>query len=183
MLPYMCALADYAAEVRNSEGYETDRTTDRHSAGNKEHYGNQLQCLMHIGELDLPVIMPGQRFCSNKSRGQSDSKKSKRKYDIHRCHSLKIEVRSAPEVILLEQVTVRGVRHYDRSEGSYECTEENAECNKVAGTYLQGYEKAHQSTQKRTYETSHSQGTPSGHSRSSRTKAGRTSQTQTVDIP
>ena len=51
------ALADDAAQIRDTEGDEAYRSADRDRTGDKEHYGQQKESLLKVGKFDISVKM------------------------------------------------------------------------------------------------------------------------------
>ena len=96
MLPDVRALAEDAAEIRHSQGYESYRATDRDRACDKEHYGQQEQGLMDVLELDLAVEMTRQGLCGPYRSCRSHSKKGKGEDDVSCSHAFKVEVGCSP---------------------------------------------------------------------------------------
>ena len=131
MLSDICALAEDPAEVRNSQRDETDRATDRYSAGHKEHDGKKQKCLVHIAELDFALHMACELSRCPDSGCQTDSKQYKREYYISCSDAFQIEVGGSPDVVLLEKVGIGRIGHYDGSKRTDKCSEEDSKGNEM----------------------------------------------------
>ena len=59
MFPYVLAFAEYAAQVRNAERYESYWSADGYGTGDKKHDGKKKKRLMDIAEFDFTFHVPG----------------------------------------------------------------------------------------------------------------------------
>ena len=182
MLTYVLAFAEYAAQVRNAERYESYRSADGYSAGDQEHDGKKKKRLMDIAEFDFTFHVPGKAPRSQQCGSKAYGKEAKGEDDIPRCHTLEIEVSRSPEIILLQEVSVGGIGHDDGAQGTDEGAEKDTEGDKVLRAYAQCDDKTDQGADKGTDETAHRQGAPSGHGGRSCTKTSGAAQPETIYI-
>ena len=148
MLSYVSAPADDTAQVGNSERDEADGSADGYGTGDKEHDGQQNKCLLEIGELDFSLHMPGKAPGSPQCGGKAHGEEAEGEDYVPGCHSFEIEVGSSPEIILLQEVSARGIGHYDGAKRAYEGSEKDTEGDEILRIYPQGDEKADERTDK-----------------------------------
>ena len=126
--------------------------------------------------------MPRQTAAVKQRRGKPGGKQAKRKYYVSGRDPFKPEVGRAPEVILLEQVSVRCIGYHDRAQRTDESTEQDSECDEALRINAKGYKKAHQSAYQSADKTAYGQRAPTRHGRGGRSKACGAAKAQRINV-
>lgn len=135
--------------------------------------GRQLRFFLEVG---------GEFRCRADGGGDSHCEQCEREDYVWGSYSFHAEIGRSPEVVLLEELSVRGVGDHDGAERADEGPEQDAEGDEVLGIDLKGYEIADEGANQRADEAADRKGTPSAHSGGRCAQACRASEAEAVDV-
>lgn len=136
MLFYIGILTQYSTQVRYSQGDESDGPAYTHRAGYQAHNRKQLKGFEIGRELRLFLEVGGEFRRRADGGDDSHCEQCEREDYVGGSDSFQAEIGRSPEVVLLEELSVRGVGDHDGAERADEGSEQDSEGDEVLGVDL-----------------------------------------------
>ena len=179
----VAGLHDHAGEIRDGKAHETHGSADADRTGDQDAYHEEYEGLGKIGQFDFSLVMAGKPAGTYEGRSQAGGEEEQAYDNVGRSDSLQFEIGGAPEIILLQKVSGRGIGHDNRAQRADEGAEDDAERYQTRGIQPDGHERHDYCADALCNEGADGQGAPAGHCSRGGTEAGCASKAERIDIP